>query len=38
MRLQYDYEIISKGEKYLFIFPERPFWFVGDKSIVNNRL
>lgn len=33
MTLQYDYKIIERGCKTLFIFPDKPFWFVGDCSI-----
>jgi len=33
MKLQYKYSFREKEDKILYIFPEKPFWFVGDKSI-----
>ncbi|WP_026883023.1 radical SAM/SPASM domain-containing protein [Clostridium akagii] len=35
MKLKYKYEFILKEDKCLCIFPDKPFWFIADKSIIN---
>ncbi|MBK1468356.1 radical SAM/SPASM domain-containing protein [Parvimonas parva] len=32
--LKYDYKYFIRDDKVLIIFPEKPFWFVGDLSIL----
>ena len=31
--LQYDYYYEIRDNRALFIFPEKPFWFVSDVSV-----
>ena len=32
-KLEYRYVTQCRGDKCLFIFPDRPFWFIAHKSV-----